>query len=185
MAFTFVSAAILLARWQGKDELVGILRWVNLPLGLGAAGYTAFLFGQCEGRDLWQSKLLLPHLLFQALLCGAAGLLAAWPLTRFAAESSVTKLVFILLASTGAHALFALYEAYGKHPTDNATQAAAFLTRVRLAGLPAFHVGLFLGTLVTAVLATTLPGLAWIPALTGLYLYKWAYVRAAQLPPLS
>ena len=30
-----------------------------------------------------------------------------------------------------------------------------------------------------------IPGLAWIPALTGLYLYKWAYVRAAQLPPLS
>ena len=185
MAFTFLTAVILLAQWQGRTELVAVLRWVNLPLGLAAAGYTAFLFGQCEGRDLWQGKLLLPHLLVQAVLCGTAALLAAGPLARFPDAPGSTGLVAILVGATFLHLLLALLEAFGKHPTDNATQAAAFLTRVRLAGLPAFHAGLLLGVLATAALAVTLPGLAWIPALTGLYLYKWAYVRAAQLPPLS
>ena len=43
--------------------------------GAAVAGYTAFLFAQCEGRDLWQTKLLLPHLLVQAVLCGAVVLI--------------------------------------------------------------------------------------------------------------
>ena len=36
------------------------------------AVYTAFLFGQAKGRDLWQSPLLAPHLIVQALPAGAA-----------------------------------------------------------------------------------------------------------------
>src|SRR3954470_24303029 len=38
------------------------------PLAAMAAVYTAFLFAQCKGRDLWQSPLLPPHLLVQAVL---------------------------------------------------------------------------------------------------------------------
>ena len=35
---------------------------------MGAAGYTAYLFAQCEGRDLWQNtRWLLPHLFAQAV----------------------------------------------------------------------------------------------------------------------
>ncbi|MDP6957850.1 MAG: polysulfide reductase NrfD [Planctomycetota bacterium] len=49
--------------------------WVMLPLGGLTAGYTAFLFHQAEGRDFWQSPLLLVHLIFEALVCGAASLL--------------------------------------------------------------------------------------------------------------
>ena len=41
-------------------------------LGAATAGYTAFLFGQCEGRDLWQTPLLLPILLAQAVVAGGA-----------------------------------------------------------------------------------------------------------------
>jgi Fe-S-cluster-containing dehydrogenase component/formate-dependent nitrite reductase membrane component NrfD len=185
MAFSGVTSAILAARWFGMDALADGLRWLNVPLGLGAAGYTAWLFGQCEGRDLWQSKLLLPHLLAQAVLCGAAALLAAAPRVGWGESAGTDALAIALLAASAVHALLGLLEAYGKHPTDNSTQAAAFLTHVRFAGLPAFHVGLVLGVLLTVALALTLPGLAWIPALLGLYVYKWAYVRAAQLPPLS
>jgi Ni/Fe-hydrogenase subunit HybB-like protein len=36
------------------------------------AGYTALLFAQCEGRDLWQTPLLLPMLLAQAVAAGGA-----------------------------------------------------------------------------------------------------------------
>ena len=51
------------------------LRVLAVPVSLaaaGVAGYTAFLFGQCEGRDLWQSPLLLPTLLAQAVVAGSA-----------------------------------------------------------------------------------------------------------------
>jgi hypothetical protein len=40
-----------------------------------AAGYSAFLFGQAEGRDFWQSPAVLPHLVFAALVAGTATLL--------------------------------------------------------------------------------------------------------------
>jgi len=60
------------ARFFGFEALAEQVRWINAVLGLGVAGYTAFLFQQCEGRDLWQSPLVLPHLLVQAVLCGAA-----------------------------------------------------------------------------------------------------------------
>jgi hypothetical protein len=52
--------------------LNSILIWPTVLVGFLAACYTAFLFGQCEGRDLWQTPLLPVHLIVQALLCGAA-----------------------------------------------------------------------------------------------------------------
>ena len=55
-----------------QHALRDVLRWVMVPAGAVLAGYTAFLFNQCEGRDLWQSPLLLPHTIVNALLAGAA-----------------------------------------------------------------------------------------------------------------
>lgn len=43
-------------------------------LAAAAAMYTAWLFGQAEGRDLWQSPSLPLHLFVQAIAAGAAGL---------------------------------------------------------------------------------------------------------------
>ena len=51
-------------------------------LAIAAAGYSAFLFGQAEGRDFWQSPLVLPHLIVSAFVAGCAALLIAsivWP----------------------------------------------------------------------------------------------------------
>ncbi len=44
-------------------------------LAAATAMYTAWLFGQAEGRDLWQSPTLPLHLLVQAFAAGAAGLI--------------------------------------------------------------------------------------------------------------
>ena len=49
-----------------------MLLWPTVLVGFCRGVYTAFLFGQCEGRDLWQTPLLPAHLIVQALLCGAA-----------------------------------------------------------------------------------------------------------------
>jgi Fe-S-cluster-containing dehydrogenase component/formate-dependent nitrite reductase membrane component NrfD len=177
MAFSATVSATLGAQWFGMETLVTALRWVNAVLGIGVAGYTALLFAQCEGRDLWQSKLLLPHLLVQALLCGAVVLLAF----------HATSIALLVIATTAllVHGVFAEVERRKKHDTDNARQAAAFLGIVRWGGIPAFGFGIWFGVIAMLFTMTLAPGFIAFPVLLGLYVYKYAYIRAAQLPPLS
>ena len=188
IGFSTVTAAILAARALGFDAIADGLRWPNALLGAGAAGYTAFLLAQCEGRDLWQGKRLLPHLLSQAVMLGAIVLLIAAPTTALA----VVALVGALL-----HLAFSIAEVVGAHDTDNAKQAASLLTRIpawRGSSLGAFSQGLQLSTAapVLALIVMAMTSLTW-PALTfcalvagvGVFLYEQAFVRAGQLPPLS
>ncbi|HEB54575.1 MAG TPA: 4Fe-4S dicluster domain-containing protein [bacterium] len=188
-AFGAITTASLCARWLGHDELADKLRWLNLPAGSLAAAYTAFLFAQCEGRDLWQNtRLLLPHLLVQALLVGGLVLLPFVP---------DQKLAIAVAVCAGLHHAFGLAERFGKHPTHNAKMAAALLPTIPTwpgANLSALHFGMGLTT-VSAVLALLLvvggtanPAALALCALlgqAGLFLYERAYVRAGQLPPLS
>ena len=51
--------------------------WPTALLAIGSACYTAFLFAQAKGRELWQSPLFLWHLLVQAIAAGAATLIVA------------------------------------------------------------------------------------------------------------
>ena len=180
MAFSGTVSATLAAQWFGFEQFVQPLRWVNAVLGLGVAGYTAFLFAQCEGRDLWQSKLLLPHLLVQALVCGSTVLLCF-------AGRNYEPLRSIACVSLLLHAVFMALERHKKHATSNARQAAAFLDVVRWGRVPAFRFGLLAGVLATMPMMAVAPGraLVCIPVLFALFVYKYAYIRAAQLPPLS
>jgi Ni/Fe-hydrogenase subunit HybB-like protein len=167
------------------------LRWVNLPLGLATAGYTAFLFAQCEGRDLWQERALLPHLIVQALFLGA-GLLMPFS----SREQPDLKLWFGAMLVV--HSIFIARELRKHHSTENARQAAGFLRTVRMGPIGNPHrLGNSVGTMLPLGLvalsnlgrmqpfAPVLLGLAALTAALGLYCYKYAYVRAGQLPPLS
>jgi hypothetical protein len=186
-AFGATTFAILAARFLEYDALADGLRWPNALFGLATAGYTAFLFKQCEGRDLWQGGLVLPHLLVQAVLCGAVAL------APFA--DAPEQLALIAVAAALLHAGFAAAERLKSHPTDNARQAAAFLGTIGIHGIPrAFQTSILLGAIVPAALAMAwwvfaaplaLLGLVAALALAGLYLYEAAFVRAGQLPPLS
>jgi Fe-S-cluster-containing dehydrogenase component/formate-dependent nitrite reductase membrane component NrfD len=186
-AFGATTFAILAARFFELDAAADALRWVNVPLGLATAGYTAFLFQQCEGRDLWQGSLVLPHLLVQALLCGAVA---------FAPFSDTpAQLALIAVAAALLHAAFAVAERMKSHPTENARQGAGFLGTIAIHGVPrAFQSSLVVGAILPAALAMAWWALA-LPvgvlvavalcAFAGLYLYEAAFVRAGQLPPLS
>ncbi len=175
--FSVLVTALLVMRFSGVETGLSSLRWLGLPLGVAVAGYTAFLFAQCKGRDLWESKLLLPHLIMQSLMCGSASLLPFTP--------GNTTLQLIFFFSTSAHGLFALSEVLRRHDTDNARQAAAFLWVIRLGPLAPYRDGLILGVGVSLVMVLVLPAFVCIPALIGLYLYEHAFIRAGQLPPLS
>lgn len=175
-AFAAVTVLILSAMVGGYDEVAVGLRWVNVPLGFAAAVYTAFLFGQCKGRDLWESELLLPHLYFQAALCGGVALLP------FAAGDA--WLVAAVVVGGVGHVGLSLVERFRKHHTANARQAAGFMGVVRVLGLKGFRDGLVIGV-AGVLLAFVLPWGAWVPVLVGLFLYEHAFVRGGQLPPLS
>ena len=183
-AFIGVLVLTIGLRMMGHMVYADALRWLNAAVGLAVAGYTAFLFAQCKGRDLWEGHLLLPHLLVQAAMVGAGCFLAfsgsSWQLFD---GSWVARLIVILSAVV--HLVISLAERFGQHPTDNARQAAAFLGVVRLGKMLAFRESLIIGVGITIGFALILPGLVFVPALVGLFLYEHAYVRAGQLPPLS
>jgi Fe-S-cluster-containing dehydrogenase component len=154
-------------------ELAATLGWLPFELprwasGLailfaaGTASYTAFLFGQAKGRDLWQSPLLAAHLLVQALLAGAALFRSDW--------------LSLLLPLNG---LLVAGEVFGRHPTDDARQAARLIQDD-----PRFSSGvLAAGHLLPLALLWASPGmtaLAGMLALFGLLLWEHLYVQAPQ-----
>ena len=53
-------------------EPPGFLLVLILVAALGTSIYSAFLFNQAKGRDLWQSSVLPVHLLAHAVVAGAA-----------------------------------------------------------------------------------------------------------------
>jgi hypothetical protein len=180
---------IVVARFFGFHGLADGLRWTNLVGGSLTAAYTAFLFAQCEGRDLWQhTRVLLPHLLVQALCVGGAVLLPFVPDEKLAAAVAVLAVV---------HHALGLLKRFGHHDTHNARLAAALLPTVRAwpgSRMSAFHAGMAMTTAAALLGALLVFGgvahpvsltLCALVACAGLFLYERAYVRAGQLPPLS
>lgn len=166
-----------------------ILLWATVICGFFAACYTAFLFGQCEGRDLWQTPMLLPHLLVQALLCGAAVLILLPP-SLGGSPAAVSIAEFTLAISLGVHLLISLAEMLLPHSTDNANYAARLITHGPFRN--AFWVGaILLGgvlPLVLLLLASSsriLGGVASVCSLVGLLIFEWCFVMAGQSVPNS
>jgi len=180
-----------LAAVFGLASVSWILLWPTVLVGFCAAAYTAFLFGQCEGRDLWQSPLLPAHLVVQALLCGAA-VLALLPDTL---GGSVAARAFggsALVVCLGLHLIMLLGEVAMPHTTDNARYGARLMTHgpfarafwggaVLLGGiLPLLLLGssLLFGNSIGIVASSVL-------ALAGLLIFEWCFVMAGQSVPNS
>ena len=67
-----VLALHFLSSLLGRADVPPALLWAGVPLAVLCAVYTAWLFAQAKARDLWQSPLLPPLLLVQAVLAGAS-----------------------------------------------------------------------------------------------------------------
>jgi Ni/Fe-hydrogenase subunit HybB-like protein len=167
-----------------------VLGWaVLLPCAL-VAGYTAFLFGQAEGRDLWQSRWLLPHLLAQALMTGAGALTVA-AVAAGVSDDGVAVLVRCLLVGGVLHVVLAVSDLAGPHRTRNAAVAARTILRGRYARLFWGGTVLPVGVAVALCAAAWDGSPAWAGAVVGIVVqpallaYETAFVRAAQDVPLS
>ncbi len=168
----------------GANLIISIL---GLVLASFTAIYTAFLFAQAKGRDLWQNPMLPLHLFSQAAMAGAAAYsILGW--FTVLPESSLLIVHVTLLASIGLHLILVISEMVIPHPILDAKRAAHQM----IAGQYKYYfwTGLLAGAILPFILgffATSLilPGIAAALALLGLLAYEHAFIQAGQSVPLS
>jgi Fe-S-cluster-containing dehydrogenase component/formate-dependent nitrite reductase membrane component NrfD len=160
----------------GSGRAAPSLTIVGAPLALLTAVYTAYLFAQSKGRDLWQSPLLPGHLIVQALLAGSAALL---PFAAALRDIAVTPLLWLLATSGLVHLLIVLGETSLTHATAHTRLALREMTKGRYKLY--FRAGVLLVGL--ALFAPWLGAWTAGAALIGLLLHEHAYVQAAQTVP--
>lgn len=178
-AYGVVCALALAGSLSGWTVLRDLAAALAIPLAVATACYTAYLFAQARARDLWQSPLLAPHLLVQAVLAGSAVMLPF--ASALGAPAAATTLELGIAAGALAHLLLVLGETTVTHGTAHARLAVHELVGGRFAGF--FWVST---ALLLAAVAAPWIGVAACPAaLLGLLCYEHAYVRAGQSVPLA
>jgi Fe-S-cluster-containing dehydrogenase component/formate-dependent nitrite reductase membrane component NrfD len=187
IVFSGVAGLFFLGHLFGLAALANLLIWPGVALAMLSAIYSAFLFAQAEGRDLWQSTLLPWHLLVQALTAGAAALLIAGALVGMPAEAPR-----VLAWTFGLSLLVNLFVTVGgefgtPHASQVAAAAAHLITRGRYARWYwASVIGGLLLPLALVLVGLNSPAvlaLAGLLSLAGLFAYEWAFVMAPQQVP--
>ena len=206
-AYVLISFSVIASLWallellvvleimagSGMDVIRPVLLYVGAPIASLVAIYTAFLFAQAEGRDLWQSPLLPVHLMVQAVMGGAAAFLI---ILLFFPDSGYSDFAATTLAVALIVDLFVTFlgEFGMPHASEVAARAAHDISHGNyrnhywygsfgighLLPLVILLVTAFVGGLPAIVLA-----LAGVLTVIGLYLYEYAFVMAPQHIPNS
>jgi Fe-S-cluster-containing dehydrogenase component/formate-dependent nitrite reductase membrane component NrfD len=193
-AWVLGAYAVALALWLlggvvASSEVVAVVAAPTALLAAATAGYTAFLFGQCEGRDLWQTPALLPTLLAQAVTAGGA---AFCVLDAFVEVPEPRAVRWCLLGGVLATAALV-----GVELASSGSRHVELAQREMVRGAVAGRFwwgGVVLGLAVPAVLcgaaiaadaAAAVPAVAGVAALAGMFAHEDAFVRAGQSVPLS
>jgi formate-dependent nitrite reductase membrane component NrfD len=189
MAYGFFVVLWLLGAAVGAG---GLLRLLAIPvwiLAAAAAGYSAVLFGQAEGRDFWQSPLLLPQLLLAALIAGGASLMVVGFFVG-ASPWSLQLLGWLVGAGLAGNAIVLFAELAGTHANLDVARTARLITRGRLNHR--FWIGAVgLGIAAPLLLLAVFPAghglglIAAVLALVGLWMYEDVWIKAGQSVPLS
>lgn len=176
------------------DTLRPLFLTLGFTLAGGSAIYTAFLFGQAEGRDLWQSTLLPFHLIVQAFMVGSGALLVLGLLVEMPA-GMVPALAWIFGGALVVDLFVTLLGEFGMpHASEVAARAAhdisdgTYRTHFWAGSIGVGHL-LPLAILLLAGLSGTislvaLAGAA-VATVIGLYLFEYAFVMAPQEIPNS
>jgi len=182
-AFGLVTTLSLILRLTGDVGIADVLRIVALPLAALASGYSAWLFHQCRGRDLWIENHLFTKLVLRAATFGA-GLPLVLP--RDPDLVPLTGAIFLALAA--ANGIWILADlrrppqseegriAHAHFRTSGApTRAATGFLLAAAAAIPAVlgHDGVIFG-----VAALALGGVASL-------VYEKAWIQSGQAVPLS
>jgi Fe-S-cluster-containing dehydrogenase component/formate-dependent nitrite reductase membrane component NrfD len=163
------------------------LAWITFPLALGVVIYSAFLLGQAEGRDMWQSPLLPFELLAQSIVV-ASGVFLTLSLIVQLSSSLQGFLSIVFPVGLAVNLLLLLAN---KFAMPFASEVALLASRDITHGHYRNHFwwgGVVLGHLVPLMLFFIAPAaiaLAALSALIGLFFYEYAFVMAPQRIPNS
>ena len=190
IAYSMLGGVFWLGAVAGISAVTTIFLWPTVAVGFLAAAYTAFLFGQCEGRDLWQTPLLPVHLIVQALLCGAAVLALVPGALGGGTRAVISAAIRTLVICLGLHLLMVLGEVGIPHTTDNSRYAARLITHGPFS--QAFWAGaVTLGAILPVLLLLVagsnriMVSVASVLALAGVWIFEWCFVVAGQSVPNS
>lgn len=181
MAYGAATTIWLIQALSGQ-EVSFFLIPITLILALASAGYSAFLFAQAKGRELWHSSLFFFHLLIQALVAGAAivVLTSAWD------DVWILGDVFARILRTWMilNLLMVLAEIFLPRGNQDAQLAIKALIRGR------WKIRFWFWTLGVCMLLPFIvlyfsPVIASVLALGGLWLWDDLWVKAGQSVPLS
>jgi Fe-S-cluster-containing dehydrogenase component/formate-dependent nitrite reductase membrane component NrfD len=182
---------LLVVGWlAGFDAVVThpVTLAVAAVLGVSTAVYTAFLFSQSKGRDLWQSPAMPLHMFAQAAVAGgaASALLGVAGAPGFDGVAGPAGLA--LAAGLTLHAALVGSEIFTPHQTADAEEAAARIVRGRFrtafwgggvaVGIALPFVALALGGGVALAAASVL-------ALGGLLAFEYCWITAPQTISLA
>jgi Fe-S-cluster-containing dehydrogenase component len=164
-----------------------IAAWITFPLALGVVVYSAFLLGQAEGRDMWQSPLLPFELLAQSFAVSSGAFLALSFLVTFP-----TRLQgFLSIVFPSALAVNLLLLLANKFAMPFASEVALLAARDITHGQYRKHFwwgGVVLGHVVPLALFLLAPStvlMAALAVMVGLFFYEYAFVMAPQRIPNS
>ena len=160
--------------------------WIVFPFALGVVIYTAFLLGQAEGRDMWQSNLL-PFQLFAQSMMVASGVFFVLHLFVNFPDDLTALLTVLFPASIAVNLLTTFAGKFNSFPTDTAMLASREMTHGKFRN-HYWWGGITLGHIIPLVLmlafAPALP-VAVLATLVGLFFYEYAFVMAPQYIPNS
>jgi formate-dependent nitrite reductase membrane component NrfD len=172
------------------NELVASIRpfaaWITFPLALGVVIYSAFLLGQAEGRDMWQSPLLPFQLLSQSFMVASGVFFALGALVEFPTELGQ----FLRMLFPTALAVNLLLTLAGK-VMPFASEVALLASHDMTNGQYRNHFwwgGIALGHVIPFTMFFVVPyaiPLAVLAAMVGLFFYEYAFVMAPQRIPNS
>ncbi|MCB9763435.1 MAG: polysulfide reductase NrfD [Alphaproteobacteria bacterium] len=174
-----------------ESSVAGARPWLaglTLPLAVGGAIYTAFLFAQAEGRDLWQSPLLPPHLLVQAITLGGAELVFLDLIAPLSPELVAAGRIAFTAGLVADLFMVLLGELGVPHASELAARAAHDITHGRYRQHfwgGAVALGHVLPLALLAVGGPVPAAIAAAAAIAGMYFYEYAFVMAPQDIPNS
>jgi Fe-S-cluster-containing dehydrogenase component/formate-dependent nitrite reductase membrane component NrfD len=160
--------------------------FVGAVLATATAIYTAFLFSQSKGRDLWQSPAMPIHMLTQSIVAGGA-MTALLGLAGF--DALVDPSRFVLAGGLIVHLGLIASEIFTPHQTEDAEEAAARITRGQFSRAFWFGgivIGIALPLIVLAASgAPALVASAGVLALAGLFAFEYCWITAPQTISLA
>ncbi|HEY5731378.1 MAG TPA: 4Fe-4S dicluster domain-containing protein, partial [Anaerolineales bacterium] len=175
--------------WLSADSassLRPVFAWITLPLALFGVIYTAFLLGQAEGRDMWQSNLL-PFQLFAQSMMVASGMFLILNLFVSVPADLQTFLTWLFPVSIAVNLLLTFASKFNSFASEVAMLGHREMTNGRFrnhywwGGIGLGHILPFVLFLIAPI---SVPAAA-LAAMVGLFFYEYAFVMAPQHIPNS